>query len=198
MNPDFSWTPFSSLGPSADGRLKPDVSAMGLGTAIIRGSGSITRGNGTSFASPQIAGFVAGIWQANPNWTNQEVMNAIRTGSHNAHSPDTLVGHGVPFYTFAVDGKVLSTSDILSEKITVYPNPFQGEKLFLKIDAEMSDPLAIEIIDSQGKSILRDSISISEPSTIVEFRLDGIEEGLYFLSLQYATEKKVVKLINFR
>jgi len=198
VNPDFSWTPFSSLGPSSDGRIKPDVSALGFGTTIIRGTGSITMGNGTSFASPQIAGLVAGIWQANPGWTNQEVMNAIRSGSHNAHSPDTLVGHGVPFYTFAVDGKVLSTADILSEKITVYPNPFQGEKLFLKIDAEMNGPLTIEIIDSEGKTILRDSISVSEPSTIVEFTLQDIQEGLYFLSLQYANEKKVVKLINFK
>lgn len=198
VNPDFSWTPFSSLGPTSDGRIKPDVSALGLSTAIIRGSGSITRGNGTSFASPQIAGFVAGIWQVNPGWTNLEVMNAIRAGSHNAHAPDTLVGHGVPFYTFAVDGKVLSTSDILSEKVTVYPNPFQGEKIYLKIDAELSEPITIEIIDSEGKSILRDSISVSESSTVVEFTLEDIREGLYFLSLQYATEKKVVKLISFR
>ncbi len=198
VNPDFTWTPFSSLGPSSDGRTKPDVSALGFGTAVIRGNGRITTGNGTSFASPQIAGLAAGVWQANPSWTNLEVIDALKGASHVAHRPDTLIGHGVPFFTFAVDGKVLSTSDILTEKITVYPNPFHGEKLFLKIDEVIIDPLYVEIVNSEGKSILKDTISIAKSKSIVEFSLENIQEGLYFLSLQYANEVKVVKLINFQ
>lgn len=198
VNPDFNWTPFSSLGPAADGTIKPDVSAMGLATAIIRGSGSISNGNGTSFASPQIAGLVAGVWQSNPTWTNLEVIEAIKAASHKSQNPDTLVGHGVPFYSYAVDGKVLSTSDILDDKISVYPNPFSGEKLYLRIDEELADPIAIEIIDSRGKRILKDFISISKSKSIIEFTLGDIQEGLYFLSLQYADKKKVVKLINFQ
>ncbi|MEP5612403.1 MAG: S8 family serine peptidase [Cyclobacteriaceae bacterium] len=198
VNPDFTWTPFSSLGPASDGTIKPDVSALGLKTAIIRGNGSITSGNGTSFASPQIAGLAAGIWQANPDWTNLEVINAMKAASHQAHRPDTLVGHGVPFYSYAVDGKVLNITDILTEKITVYPNPFQGEKLFLKIDTELNHPLAVEIVNSEGKSIFLDTVTTSDASAIVAFELKDIQEGLYFLSLQYADEKKVVKLIHFQ
>ncbi len=196
VDPDFSWTSFSSLGPSSDGRNKPDVSAMGFGTAVVRGNGSITRGNGTSFASPQIAGFAAGVWQENPTWTNIQVIDAIKGAGHRAHSPDTLVGHGVPFYTFAVNGKALSTSDILTDKITVYPNPFDGGKLFLKIDEEIKNPLLIKIIDTEGKTILKDTISITKSKTTIEYTLEDIQEGLYFLSLQYDDDIKVVKLIN--
>ncbi len=198
VNPDFNWSPFSSLGPTSDGRTKPDVSAMGFGTAVIRGGGSINSGNGTSFASPQIAGLAAGVWQSNPTWTNIEVIDAIKGASHKAHSPDTLIGHGVPFYTFAVDGRVLSTTDILSEKITVYPNPFKGEKLFLKIDNEISDPIYAKITNSEGKLILNETISVIDSNSVVEFELENIQEGLYFLSLQYANEIKVVKLVNFQ
>ena len=76
----------------------------------------------------------AGVWQANPNWTAQEVIEAIRGSGHQAHRPDSLLGYGVPTYSFAVEGKVLSVGDIFEDKIYVYPNPFSGNKLFLKIE----------------------------------------------------------------
>jgi hypothetical protein len=198
VNPDFEWSDFSSIGPAGNGLIKPDVAAMGLGTAIISGSGSIKRGDGTSYASPQIAGLAAGIWQDNPSWTNLEVIDAIKLAGHNADNPNTLIGYGVPFYSYLEEGKVLSVSDILKDKINVYPNPFTDEKLFLKIEEQIDAPILIEVIDNKGKLIYKNMFDTSEQNDIIEFSLKDIQEGLYFLSLQYADERKVVKLINFK
>ena len=107
VNPDSTWTAFSSLGPTSDGRIKPDVASLGVNTAIVSGSGEVTRGSGTSFASPQIAGLVAGIWQINPAWTNLEVISSLKQAGHNAHDPDTFLGYGVPVYAHDVEDTVL-------------------------------------------------------------------------------------------
>lgn len=197
INPDFTWTPFSSLGPTSDGRIKPDVSALGLGTTIVRGSGSIGRGNGTSYSSPQMAGFAAGIWKENPDWTNLELIAAIKAAGHQAHKPDTLIGNGVPFYTYAVAGKVLNVSDILEEKILVYPNPFKGDKLFIRSEEELNGTLQLEVLDSDGKQIFKKSIRSAKKGKTYELSLEGVQEGLYYLSLQVGKKKKIVKLVNF-
>ena len=57
---------FSSFGPSADGRVKPELSAQGAGTVIGNTNGAIGTSNGTSFSSPLLAGFAASFWQAFP------------------------------------------------------------------------------------------------------------------------------------
>ncbi len=197
VNPDFTWTLFSSLGPTSDGRVKPDVSAMGLGTAVVTGNGVIERSNGTSFAAPQVAGLAAGIWQTNPEWTNIQVMDAIRNSGHKAHAPDTLIGHGVPFYSYAVDGKALNVSDILNDKIVVYPNPFQGSRLFIRFEESLSSTIKLKMVDEQGKQMLKRSIKSPDSGESFEFEVNDLKEGLYFLSLQYDDQIKVVKLINF-
>lgn len=197
INPDFSRTPFSSLGPTSDGRIKPDVSALGLGTTIVRGSGSIGQGNGTSYSSPQMAGFAAGVWKKNPDWTNLEVIAAIRDSGHQAHAPDTLIGNGVPFYTYAVAGKVLRVADILEEKITVYPNPFRGDKLFLRSESDLKGTLQLKILNGEGKQVFKKSIRAVKENKTYELSIGNVEEGLYYLSLQVGKKIKIVKLVNF-
>jgi hypothetical protein len=52
---------FSSVGPTYDGRVKPDVAARGVAAALIDGRGIITKANGTSFATPITCGMVAAV-----------------------------------------------------------------------------------------------------------------------------------------
>ena len=197
VRPDFNRSDFSSVGPTADGRIKPDIAAFGDGTAIMRGNGSIERGGGTSFASPLIAGFAAGIWQANPDWTSQQVMDAIRNSGHRAAGPNSLIGYGVPVYSFAVDGKALKVNDILSDKVTVYPNPFSGDRLFLITDGEFKKGMNIHVMDPKGSLIFEESYKKREIKERMELSIDSSEQGVYFLFLQIGKDQKVVKLINF-
>ena len=69
---------FSSFGPSADGRVKPDLAARGQGTIVGTPGGQIVSGNGTSFATPLLAGLAAGFWQAHPTLTAAQVKDALR------------------------------------------------------------------------------------------------------------------------
>lgn len=88
--------PFSSIGPTADGRIKPDVVAMGKESAFISPDGCQATGDGTSFASPILCGMAACLWQACPTLTARELMELIRRSGDRADNPDTCYGHGVP------------------------------------------------------------------------------------------------------
>ena len=88
---------FSSRGPSSDGRVKPDVCAVGAGSCIIQPSdGSIQYGNGTSFACPLIAGMAACIWSALPDLNAMEIRRRIICSADRYHNPDADYGYGIP------------------------------------------------------------------------------------------------------
>ena len=89
-------TLFSSVGPSADGRVKPDVMSLGAHAAVISGAGKHTYANGTSFASPITCGMVACLWQALPQKTALEIMDLIRSSSDRFDYPDNVFGYGIP------------------------------------------------------------------------------------------------------
>lgn len=88
---------FSSYGPSADGRVKPEVCAMGKGTSIIHPENdSIMGGNGTSFACPLIAGMAACLWSASPDATNMEIRERIIRSADRYTQPHEQYGYGIP------------------------------------------------------------------------------------------------------
>ena len=92
----LSLAPFSSVGNTADHRIKPDIVAVGLGADVIRTDGNQGRANGTSFASPIMCGMVACLWQACPELTAKEVMELVRRSGDRADFPDNIYGYGVP------------------------------------------------------------------------------------------------------
>ena len=87
---------FSSIGHTADGRIKPDVMAVGASSTVAGTNGSVSRGNGTSFASPILCGVVACFWQACPWLTAKEVIQAVQQAGDRADCPDNIYGYGVP------------------------------------------------------------------------------------------------------
>jgi serine protease AprX len=90
-------TSFSSVGPSADGRIKPDVMAMGSGVKVASSTNTVGYGSasGTSFSCPLSAGVAALIRCANPNITPMQVRDAMRQTASNAASPNNLMGWGI-------------------------------------------------------------------------------------------------------
>lgn len=102
LNKDGSRAYFSSFGPTADGRTKPDVSALGVDVAAITANGrGLTSANGTSLASPLVAGLMACLRQAVPDATNQELLDAVRATADQATKPDNERGHGQPDFAAA-------------------------------------------------------------------------------------------------
>lgn len=92
-------TLFSSLGNSADGRIKPDVMAMGQDCTVLSPRGTLTQANGTSFASPIMCGAVTCYWQANPSLTALEVVKAVRALGDRYEHPDNVYGYGTPNFS---------------------------------------------------------------------------------------------------
>lgn len=87
---------FSSVGPTADGRIKPDVMGMGRRASVLRSDGRIRTGSGTSFSGPLVAGLVACLKGANPEASNDQLFRAILMSSSQYNTPDTLMGYGIP------------------------------------------------------------------------------------------------------
>ena len=97
---------FSSIGPTADGRIKPDVMAQGSPTAVIDGRGNISHDMGTSFSTPLVAGLVACLWQALPEKNAFQIIQLVKDSGSNASNPDNIYGYGIPdFWKAYHEGK---------------------------------------------------------------------------------------------
>ncbi len=107
VNEDKKNAPFCGVGPTQDGRVKPDVMALGSPTSLISGRGSIVRDMGTSFSTPLVTGLVACLWQALPEKTALEIIDLVRQTSSNYQKPDNIYGYGIPnFWRAYMIGKM--------------------------------------------------------------------------------------------
>ena len=94
---------FSSFGPSADGRLKPNVSAFGHARAAGNKNDQIVGWvYGTSFSCPLVAGFAACAWQSMPGKTAMEMFQLIQHSADRHPYYDYALGYGVPQASFFV------------------------------------------------------------------------------------------------
>ena len=96
VTPEGRNAPFSAVGPSQDGRVKPDVVAVGSPAILISGRGTIVHDMGTSFSAPIVAGLVACLWQALPTMKAADIISLIRRTADNHDAPDNIYGYGKP------------------------------------------------------------------------------------------------------
>ena len=96
LTKDLMNTEFSSIGHTADGRIKPDVMAIGQNSVVSGNDGRVSKANGTSFASPTMCGIVACFWQACPWLTAKEVIRAVQQAGDRVDYPDNIYGYGIP------------------------------------------------------------------------------------------------------
>lgn len=89
---------FSSYGPTADNRIKPEVCALATNATIAMlhdGYGNITYGNGTSFATPIVAGTIASLMSALPNVNPATIRKAVIENASQSNNPDNTLGYGI-------------------------------------------------------------------------------------------------------
>ena len=96
VNSDGRIAAFSSVGPSQDQRVKPDVVAQGSPTALVNGKGMLAHDMGTSFSTPLVAGLVACLWQGLRQKTALEIMDLVRRAARQYDDPDNIYGYGTP------------------------------------------------------------------------------------------------------
>ena len=123
---EYNHIEFSSYGPSADGRQKPNVCAFGYArTANVPNDHATHYVHGTSFSCPLVAGFAACAWQASPGKTAMEMFHAIERSADLYPYCDYSFGYGVPQAAyFTGDAKAVEpTFRFVVEDDSVYVVP---------------------------------------------------------------------------
>ncbi|WP_246169162.1 S8 family peptidase [Rudanella paleaurantiibacter] len=182
---------FSSFGPAPDGRVKPDVAAIGQGTILGNSSGRIVSGSGTSFSSPLMASFVTTLWQAYPKLTAREIVGVVRRAGHQALNPDSQLGYGIPNFERA---------SALAERLSytlASPNPFSDAD-FVTVpwsDTPTTEPIEARLTDLTGRVLWQQTLP-AERALTVSFRQLGLSPGLYLLTLNSNGTRKTVRLMK--
>jgi serine protease AprX len=166
-----AYASFSSIGPSADGRIKPDVCAKGQSATVSNTSGGVTTSSGTSFSSPILAGMVATFWSAVPNLTASEVINFVRQSADQYTAPDEFKGYGVPDFQLALNN-ALSTQSFNANNLLIYPNP-SSEYFFLKLPSSISKG-EFTLFNNLGQKVLQQQIFQNEQQIAVSALSSGI------------------------
>ncbi len=191
---------FSSVGPSADGDVKPNIASVGWDTYYISPySNQIERGNGTSFSSPMVTGMVACLWQGLPNLTNMEIIKLIEQNSSQYNTPDSLIGFGIPNFSNAYhQGSGVVYEQPKNKIISSYPNPF-SQSLNIEISSDKKQTIVIEIKNYLGQPIksLAQSISNGRNLTTLSF-ISALNSGMYILTVHFengtSISEKLIKL----
>lgn len=196
----FDLSPYvnTSVGPNALGQLKPDVSAVGQGTVIGTAAGTATSGNGTSYASPQIAGLSAILWQAHPTLTAQQIIYVLKKSGHLAASPDSVLGYGVPRISVAEqiinnEFKPLGNEPDILSSVFLSPNP-ADDLLFINIPSHLIGKKAsVKIYQINGGLISNQDVKLTAttPITVGNQRI-----GMYILTVETGQHKKVLKFVK--
>ena len=167
---------YSSHGYTADGRVKPDVTAMSRDVMTYgftpNGSEGPWTSNGTSYATPIIGGLSACLWQAMPQYTSSEIMQIVRESGHLYNNPDADFGYGIPDFYKAYTTHV-GINDYKPLRLSVYPNP-ATDKLFLT--NHDGDIRSISIYNAAGQLVLQHAVN---GNPLIEINVTSLPKGFY-------------------
>ncbi|MCC6372483.1 MAG: S8 family peptidase, partial [Bacteroidia bacterium] len=170
------YAPFSSVGPTADGRIKPDLVATGWGAWICDQSTICYPGNGTSFATPILAGAVACFWQFKRELNNIQLLNEIKSRSSNAAAPNNKIGWGIP--------KLCRRNDDLDFKVAYNPNT---SILSIALSESLFGFVKLKVYDMQGKLLISKDIDVNATKILLNTTIAA--EGLYLVTLETSKGK---------
>ncbi|MDP6202360.1 MAG: S8 family serine peptidase, partial [Candidatus Marinimicrobia bacterium] len=180
---------FSSHGPTFDGRIKPEVCALGSYTWCINSNSTTTYSqmSGTSLACPLVGGAVALIRQAKPDWSAMEVREAVMMTASQSSNPDNSYGYGIMNAADAVEYEatvVIDRPDDLPSEFHVtnaYPNPF-NPSLTIEVSGAVGEYLTVDIFSLTGKSITNVYTgTVFQPNQKMIWSPENIPNGIYVI-----------------
>jgi hypothetical protein len=179
-------SPFSSVGPSFDNRIKPDIMAQGTATVLSDASGNIIMANGTSFSCPVMAGMIACLWQAFPTKTNQEIRQMVLQSSDRYSAPNNTYGYGIPNF-----GSTLGVENFLASTVfSVFPNPAKTTVSFLFSNENYA--ASVSVYSVLGQKVIEKQITDQNPILSVE----ALNSGLYFYTFDAEGVHQTGKIIK--
>jgi hypothetical protein len=193
--------PFSGYGPNAAGRIKPDVCDLGSAVSVFNATtdSDLATEDGTSFSTPQIAGWAACLRQANNKALPFAVRNAIIQSADHYSNPDSELGYGIPDFSKAM--QLLSINDTIptdtTNWITVSPNPFTSF-LTIKLMLATVQYARFYIYDATGRKVFQYGQMIdSWKNSVVQLPIgSSLASGIYFMSVSAGYHRAVVKMLK--
>lgn len=152
---------FSSYG--YPGKVKPNIVSVGEGTVIAGTNNQPQSGNGTSFSNPNIAGLIACLWQAFPNFNNMKILDAVYKSSDKYNSPDNRYGFGIPDFRLAYQLLKKDQNTLLygNKTLLATPDPFTT-----KIDAvfigQVNGTAKLQLFSPTGQLIATQNFTIEK------------------------------------
>lgn len=203
VNRDGTIANFSSRGPTYDGRIKPEVCALGVSVYCVRSNteNDYRAASGTSFSAPLAAGAAAVILSANPEWTNMQVREAIMMTASLSNIPDNIYGYGILNTWAAINYQFttgLKNEEIIPNVLKVfdaYPNPF-NPATFIRVQSESIIPnLTLSIFNIYGQLIQTLEKETTNANRI-DIKWDGNRNssGVYFIKIDWPGGSRTQKI----
>lgn len=182
---DSTIVSFSSLGPTADGRVKPDFVSIGRNTVTIGQTGVIGTDNGTSLSSPFLVGLIGSLWSVNPQLNRNDLIDIVRRAGHQFHNPDSIYGYGIPDFKIAYQ-QVLKTLELECDSVsTELVNVSKTDNDFLMVT--LNEPVfkphsySVRILDEKGSTIVVDKFESSDYLFKLSERVRNENSELYIV-----------------
>lgn len=203
VNPDGSRYSGSSIGPTADNRIKPDVLAMATSVATVNPGSSdlLFSDRGTSFAAPIIAGICALIVERHPNSTPGDILTSLTATASQSDSPDNLMGYGI------VDA--LKAANFLGTGPTEIPETFKFHPTTINlisgytrffVDLTATEEVTISIYNAIGQKIdrIQRTISAGTRQSLLWNWPNNLSSGIYFAHFSTSTKEGLQKTMIVR
>ncbi|MBU1012382.1 MAG: S8 family serine peptidase [Bacteroidetes bacterium] len=192
------WAQFSSIGPTADGRTKPNIVAQGKNTAIIQNNGSVVFGNGTSFSAPIIAGLSACLWQSRPDLNNMQIKESIEKSANLYYWPDSHYGYGLPDFNMAMQLVLMLTisENISPSLLKIFPNPFINNPKLIVFSSTL-EMTNLTISDISGKMVISSDYELHQGLNDIHIsNLNFLSAGVYIIHLKNSDQNLFSKIIK--
>lgn len=202
VKPNGQIATFSSWGPNSSGQVKPDGVSIGSGTALVGTDGNLYFGDGTSYSNPNLAGLIACLWQAFPEFSCHDILRAVREASDQYQRPDGRYGFGLPdfekAYQSLTEKKLGITGQLTnSEWLKAIPVPFNN-KLDIFFNPSVTGTASLQLLDLSGRLIQSETITVSEGQPqYFEMQISThLATGAYFIRYVDAGRSKTIKVLK--
>ncbi|MEI7502349.1 MAG: S8 family peptidase [Paludibacter sp.] len=190
---------FSSFGPSADLRIKPEICALGTAAWVVSTTGTTISGNGTSFASPIMAGMMACFLQASksiyPPCDIPTLLNTVFESGSLYNNPSSQMGYGIPNFQLALAKLPFTSFTEITETNDVIIAYDRNEKsIHIRLlDNQIAEGKTIRLYSITG--CLQMNMPLQEPETMLH--TDKLFPGMYVISIsgngKTSTHKVVIR-----
>lgn len=196
VNSSGQKTSSSSIGPSSDNRIKPDLVALGQSVKVVKPTGQVSTVSGTSLSAPLVTSLVAGVIQAYPELGNKEVISLLKQTASQANQPDNLLGYGIPNFQAVVNFKQQVPPQ--SRPFEIYPNPMKADDTLTvsPLDPDIFDSCEIEVVSSQGQVLIHQAVQFNWLNRGYKASLAGLAPGIYYVRVFTEKRKETFKLVK--